>query len=142
MKCLNLLEVTKVLSNLVPIANAHGNDQDGAGIDQLSFAGCESLLAICAAGAPTGSPTSFSAVFTLEDSNDGSSWATVKDRNGDDLTVTLDESGEVGQLHIRPDECRRHVRLNRTITITGGTSPMVPTVGFLIFGGPKVGPLS
>lgn len=136
MKIQNLQENTKSAVALAPYNGADNDDQDGTGIDLLSFTQCHSALALCHVGAATGTPDSFSIVFTLEDSADNVTYSPVSGKTATRTTAGLSE------ISFNPSTLQRYVRLNRVLDITNGSSPKVPSSASFLFGAPHRAPLS
>lgn len=127
------------LNNLPPKASAHSETDNGTSINLGGPGGLfnqfHSGLAVCKAGAHTGTPASFAVVFKLQDSADGTTWTDVAGK-----TVTLDAENAIKTIDFFPNELREYIRMVRTTTISGGTSPRVPTDCDVLLGGGRTIP--
>lgn len=126
--------IQSIITNLPAKASATAEAEDGAAIN-LALTGKQyhSGLAVLQVGDPTGAPTSFSIVLTIEESDDGVTWTTAKNAAGGDATATRTSAG-ASVIDFFPNQAKNQVRLSRETTITGGTSPRVPTAGLFLFG--------
>jgi hypothetical protein len=113
----------------VPLANAAGT-RYGAAIDARGYG---SLVLLAQVGAATGTPTSYTADFSLEESADGTNnWTAV---TGSGVTqITADD-----KLERKDFDCAKlskaYVRVKEVIAITGGTTPKVPASSCVLLGG-------
>ncbi len=130
----HLYSLVKPLSNLEPKMGSTGDVDNGADIDLVAVGQFDSGLALCQIGAATGAPTSFSVAWKIQDSTDGVTWVDVA---GASLTMT---AAGVGKIDFFPSQLKEHVRLVRSVTITGGTSPRVPSAGVILLGGGRTIP--
>lgn len=131
----HLASLFKAFLNLPAKANVTTNDEDGTAIDLVAEGQFHSGLALCQIGAATGGPSSVSVVFTLEESADNSVWTTAKDSDGANATVTITgTAASTKQIDFYPNQLKQYIRLNRVVTIAGGTSPTAPTAGTLLLG--------
>lgn len=127
--------IESIQVNLPAKASVNSADEDGTGINLASVDQYHSGLVLCAIGAATGTPSAVSVAFTLEHSDDDSTYTTATDVNGDNAVLTLTgTSATSGTIDIFPNQLKQYVRLNRTVALTGGTSPTVPTVGMILLG--------
>lgn len=133
MRLYHLASLIRFIANLPAKSNTNSNDEDGTAVDLVAEGQFHSGLALCQVGAPTGTPTSLSVVFTLEESDDNTAWSTAKNSDGEDATVTLTEAG-IGKIDFFPNQLSQYIRLNRTVVTSGGSSPTVPTAGILLLG--------
>lgn len=131
----HLYSLIHPVDNLPAKASANSADEDGAAIDLVALNNqFHSGLVLVSSGAATGSPSAFSVVWTLEESSDNTNWTVAKNSNGEDAIVTQTAAG-VAKLDFFPNQLSQYVRLNRTVSITGGSSPTVPTHGMVLLGG-------
>lgn len=122
-----------------PLANSAGT-RNGTGVDRATpggtlFLGC-TLQAII--GTVTGSPSSFTADFKLQDSADNSTFADYVPPGGvaADAAVTQQTAGSaIVDVDIDISGARRYIRVVEVIAITGGTSPKVPASSTLLLYG-------
>lgn len=123
----------------LPLANSAGT-RNGTGVDRATpggtlYMGC-TLSALL--GAETGTPTSFTADFKLQDSADNSTFADYVPPGGvaADAAVTQMTAGSaISDVDIDLSGARRYIRVVETIAITGGTSPKVPASSTLLLYG-------
>lgn len=81
-------------------------------------------------GSATGSPTSYTATFKVQEADDNGSGAPgtytdAKDPDGTALSVVINADKGVAQLRIDPTYLKRWVRVVATPAFTGGSSPTV-----------------
>lgn len=133
MRFYHLTSLIRFIANLPAKANSNSNDEDGTGIDLVAEGQFHSGLALCQVGAPTGTPTTLSVTFTLEESDDNTTWTTAKNSDDENATVTLTAAG-VGKIDFFPHQLAQYIRLNRTVATSGGSSPTVPTAGTILLG--------
>lgn len=139
----NLYHSVKPYIGLPPKANVTTDADNGTAIDYRALDQFHSGQALIHVGAATGSPSSFSIVYTLEHSTDNSTWVTAPGALSSahaDATVTVTAAG-IYQLPFEPDALRRYHRIKRAVTITGGTSPTVPNGAVLLYGDPRRQPV-
>lgn len=132
----NLAQSIKTLVALPPKASANASSDNGAAVDARSYEQYNAGQVVMHVGAATGSPSSFSIVYTLEHSTDNSTWVTAQKSDssaGGDATVTAIAAG-VYTMAFKPGSLRRFKRVTRAVTITGGTSPTVPNGAEIQFG--------
>lgn len=137
MKFFQLQENTKSYAGLATKASANSDSEVGTTIDLHTLNDPKSCLVICEVGAATGTPDSFSVVFSIEDSANDSSFAALTTA----VTTTMTAAG-IAELYFDPRVCRRYVHVKRVVTIVNGTSPKVPTSAAVVMGCVKRGPLS
>lgn len=139
----HLASLFKAILNLPVKANSTTNDEDGTGIDLVAEGQFHSGAALCQIGAATGSPSAVTVAFTLEESDDNTAWTTAKNSDGDDATVTVTGlTAAQKTIDFFPNQLKQYLRLNRTVTITGGSSPTVPTAGTILLGAGRELPVS
>lgn len=129
--------IEAINDNLPAKASATSEDETGSGIDLVALGQYHSGVALCHVGAPSGAPASFSVAFTIEESDDNSTWTTAKNSAGENATVTRTTAGTV-LLDFFPNQRKQHVRLRRATTITGGSTPRVPTAGLFLFAAGRI----
>ncbi len=132
----NLPQSIKTLVGLPPKANTNGQTDNGTAIDARAYEQYNAGQVVIHVGAATGAPSSFSIVYTLEDSTDNSTWTTAAKSDsgsGGNATLTATAAG-VYTIAFKPGSLKRYKRVTRVVTITGGTSPTVPNGVELQFG--------
>lgn len=131
----HLASLFKSILNLPAKANSNSNDEDGVAVDLVAEGQFHSGLALCQIGAATGGPSAVSVVFTLEESADNTTWTVAKNTDGENATVTVTgTAAATKQIDFFPNQLEQYIRLNRTVSLTGGTSPTVPTAGTFLLG--------
>lgn len=103
---------------------------DGAWVDCSNIVGVLQYVAMC--GAATGSPTSFSQNFSVQEADDSSGTNAQVCANQDEVTLTADDSIGVGRAHLTKPYARIRI-LATDDTITGGSSPTVPVAAAIQF---------
>lgn len=132
----NLQENSKSYQGLAAKASAHADDEQGTAIDLSAIPVCESGLVLCNTGAATGTPDSFSIVYTLmECATTGGSYTTTG------ITTTVTASG-VAELAFVPSHTLGFLKVRREVTIVNGSSPKVPTSASVLVSAPHRAPLS
>ena len=124
----SLYFATKLLVGLASKANSTGAADNGTAIDYRSYDQANSGQVLINVGAPTGSPTSFSNVYTLQHSADNSTWVTAPGALTSaraDATLTVTAAGSYA-IPFEPGHLNRYWRVTRAVTIVGGTTPTVP----------------
>lgn len=144
MRMENLKQSIKTIQALAPKASADGETDNGAAVDARSYEQFNAGQVVIHVGAPTGTPDSFSIVYTLQHSDDNSSWSTAPKADtsaAGDATATVTAAG-ITTIAFEPGRLKRHKRLNRATTIVGGTSPTVPNGAVFQFGDSRKDPVS
>lgn len=139
MKFHQLQENSKCSIGLPPKAGAASDDDDGAAIALAGQPLFRSGLALCHVGAATGSPSSFSIVFTLEAAGSDNVFTAVSGK-----TATRTAAG-LSEIAFDPNALpagTTQIRMNRTVSITGGSTPTVPTSSVVILSAPSNAPVS
>lgn len=119
------------LIGTVPAAVAAGT-RNGTGIDRATpggnlYMGCTLSATL---GATTGTPTSFTANYKLQDSADNSSFADYVPPGGvaaDAATAQNTVASTIKEVDIDLSGARRYIRVVETIAFVGGTSPTIGT---------------
>jgi hypothetical protein len=124
----------KTLSALDPNSDTGGSAVDGNIIDRKGF---ESAVMTCLQGDTTGSPTSQSTVWKVEE-GDASDLSDATDVTG--ATVTITTADTVGEINMDLRSRKRYIRLTQTTTFVGGTSPETRNGGSVTLGDPQVKP--
>lgn len=101
---------------------------DGAWVDCSSVQGVLQYVAAC--GAATGSPTSFSQNFSVQEADDSSGTNAQVVANQDEVTLTADDTVGVGRAHLTKPYARIRI-LAADDVITGGSSPTVPVTAII-----------
>jgi hypothetical protein len=124
----------KCLDALSPNSDTGGSAVDGNIIDRKGFL---SAVFNCLIGDVTGTPTSQSAVFKIEE-GDASDLSDASDVTGATVTITtVDTAGEIN-MDLRSR--KRYIRLTQTTTFVGGTSPEIRNAGSCVLADPDVKP--
>lgn len=119
----------KTLEGLAPAARSTGSTATtAAGIDRTDYQSCVAVVHI---GAATGSPSSFSAAFKLQESDDDSTWTDVEDS---DVTIT---AAGLTEVDVNLAAAKKYLRASLATTITGGTTPTLPSSCAIVFGGAR-----
>lgn len=135
MKIIKLADFLLEKVGLASKASSSAAEELGTAIDLAGQAEFYSGLVVTNIGAATGTPDSFSVVTRLlECDTSGGSYTAVTG-----ATVTQTAAG-VSSFAFNPASVKRYVKVGRTVTITGGTTPTVPTGAVVLFGDPKYGP--
>lgn len=136
MKIRRLVDFLKVVVGLASKASSSSGTEDlGTAIDLAGQPEFRSGMISYNIGAATGTPDSFSVVIRLlECDTSGGSYTAV---SGATVTATAAGSGEID---FDPKSRKRYLKVGRTVTITGGSTPAVPNGANVIFGEPKYGP--
>lgn len=115
---------------------------NGTGVDRVSAAGEFASCCIAAVtGATSGTPTTETATFKLQDSADNSSFADyVPPGLAAAPTLVLSAANTAGQLGIDLSGARQYVRVVCTNAFTGGSSPTLLVAAALVLGGAQVDP--
>ena len=103
---------------------------NGPAVDRHTYNLPRSAVVACQVGAETGSPTSKTVNYKLQDSPDNSTWA---DYGSAGTTITADDTD--GELDLDLNGADRYVRVVVTVAFVGGTSPTVPVGATLVLGG-------
>lgn len=134
MKTLKLSEFVKEVVGLPSKASVTAAEELSSAIDLTAHPESRTGLLVVDIGAETGSPTSYTALFrVLESDTSGGSYTEVA---GTPLTLT---AAGVSGIAVQPNATKRFLKIGRTITITGGTSPTVPNSAVLLLGDSKLG---
>lgn len=107
---------------------------NGTGIDRSGF---DSVKILGSTGATTGTPSSFTVTYKLQDSSDNS---TFTDVSGQSFTVTAAD-GE-NYLNVNLVGLQQYIRVVMTPAFTGGSSPTVLSQASVFLGGAAVLPAS
>lgn len=105
---------------------------NGTGIDRSGY---DSLKIIGSTGASTGTPSSFTVTFKLQDSADNS---TFTDVSGQSFTITA--VNDENTLNVNLIGLNQYVRVVMTPAFSGGSSPTVLAAAALTLGGAAVLP--
>jgi hypothetical protein len=118
-----------------PAANAAGT-RNGT---SLAINSTRSIVLTANAGATSGTPTSFSVIYKLQESSDNSTFTDATDADGNTCTLTCATASAVSEKDINLvtfcDAASTHVRFLETTAFVAGTSPTVLT-GATITRGP------
>ncbi len=127
----NLNDLTKTVKGIAPQALSAA--VNGTGIDRSGF---NFTVVACETGATTGTPTTTSVAYKIQDSADN---VTFTDVAGATVAIADAAHGEIN-LDLRP--LRQYVRVVATPTFTGGTSPTVQAAASVTLGDAVVLPAS
>jgi len=139
----SLYFAVKLLIGLAAKANADADSESGTALDSQAYEQANSGLVTINVGAATGSPSSFSIVYTLEHSSDNSSWSTAPGALTGaraDATKTVTAAG-VYSIPFEPGHLKRYWRVSRAVSITGGSSPKVPNGASVLLGDGRKSPM-
>lgn len=116
----------------------------GTGIDLRAIANhAQGAKAIVYIGAATGTPDAYTVDAKIEDSANNSTWATLKDAEGNDYAMTQASAAGIGVIdNVDLGRARQYVRLSVTHAFTGGTSPKLGLAGVLLLGNAQENPIS
>ena len=122
----------KIVWALSPLDNSAGTRNSSA-IDRAVANG--NLYMSCAfggrVGAASGTPTSFSVIYKLQDSADGSTgWA---DYGAANATITTDNGDAEGDVNL--SSAKRYIRVQEVTAFVDGTSPKVEGAAVVVLGG-------
>jgi S-formylglutathione hydrolase FrmB len=92
-------------------------------------------------GALTGTPTAVSAVMTLQDSADDSTWASVLDKDGNAVTVTVAAASTLARVDVDLSGARQYIRGNLVLGFTAGTTPTADLTAQLALSGYEILPV-
>lgn len=87
--------------------------------DAIERQGAHEALMICGVGAATGSPTSFTAIFKVQDSPDGSTWTDV---SGATVTISADDDEAAVRIPSAYNADSKY-RVVCTLAFVGGSTP-------------------
>lgn len=133
MKHTYLKTFLRVLEGLAAGASSAGNT-DGTAIDLAAQPEVFAGTVVINVAAPTGSPSSFAALYKLQMSPDGSTgWTDV-----DTLNVI---AAGVYQIGFKPVSVNQFIRVRRELSFVSGSSPTLPNSATVVLGDPKYGPL-
>jgi hypothetical protein len=121
----------KVVWALSPLDNAAGARNSSA-IDRAVANGNLYMSCVLSGrvGAASGTPTSFTGIYKLQDSADGSTgWA---DYGAALATVTTDNGDDQGDINL--SSAKRYIRVVETIAFVDGTSPKVEGTAVVVLG--------
>ena len=99
---------------------------------------CESLLLKGYAGAETGSPTSKTVDFKLQDADTLAGAGSADVTGGALTTITADDADE--KLDIDARGVKQFVRMVCVVAFVSGSTPTCPVAGTIIFGNTKKTP--
>lgn len=137
-------KMVKFVQALAAKANVTTDANNGTSVDQRAIEQFAAGCVLINVGAATGSPSSFSVVYTLEESDDDSTFTTAQHTNDSasgDATVTVTAAGNYS-IEFEPGRLKRYYRLKRAVTITGGSSPTLPNAAVFLLGDPRKQPVS
>lgn len=118
----------------VPLANSAGSRNGTA----MEIGGTRSIVLSVNVGATSGTPTSFTIIYKLQDSLDNSTFADATDVEGNGVTLTITAASAAYEKDVDLSRaCRAaatHVRWVETVAFVGGTSPTVLSGATIIKG--------
>src|SRR5687768_7994779 len=113
--------------------NSAAATTNGAAIDRMaqgSDAGFMSAAVLVSSGAPSGTPTSFTVNWNVQESADGSTgWTTIASAT----QVTTNNQSQ--QLDLNLSGAERFIRVQGIVAFVGGTSPLIPIQATAVLGG-------
>lgn len=122
----------KVVWGLSPLDNSAGT-RNGSAIDRAVANGAlyNSCVVAGRAGAASGTPTSFTVIYKLQDSADGSTgWADYGSANA---TITADNGDAEGDFNL--SSAKRYIRVVETVAFVDGTTPKVECAAVVVLAG-------
>lgn len=131
----NLVKGIRGLPSASPAASA-GN-VNGSTIDLTAQPEVFAGMVLVDVGTPTGTPTSFSATYRVQTSNDSFS-TDIRDVN----TLTVTAAGLYAIPYDPNIGVSQALRVRRELTFVGGTSPTLPDCAIVVLADPKYGPLA
>ncbi len=137
MKHRYLKTFTKSLSAFAPVSPAvSAGNANGTVIDLVAEPEVGAGVVVINTGTPTGSPSSFSAVYKLQTSTDNFSADTT-----DVASVTVTAAG-INVIGFEPIAMSQYLRLRRELAFVSGSSPTLPDSAVFVLGDPKYAPLA
>ncbi len=125
----NLNDNVKTVKGIAP--QAASTAVNGNGIDRSGY---NYAVVACETGATTGTPTSTSVAFKVQDSADNTTFADVSS-----ATVTIADAAH-GEVNVDLRGLRQYIRVVATPTFVGGTSPTVQISASVVLGDAVVRP--
>lgn len=122
-------------ANIKPQSLSGTTAVKGAALDRLGFASGKLIAQV---GAPTGTPTSFTATVKLQESDTTTDGDFV---DIDGASFVLDADGESNSLDFNLQPRKRYVRAVATPAFVDGTSPTVPLQATILLGGKYTSPV-
>jgi len=122
----------KVVWALSPLENAAGA-RNSAAIDRAVANGKLYMSCVVAGrvGAVAGAPSSYSVIYKLQDSADGSTgWADYGSANA---TLIADDTDAEGDFNL--SSAKRYIRVVETSAFVAGTTPKVEGAAVVVLGG-------
>lgn len=126
-------ESLKIVAGNVPVST--GTSVDGTGV---SRAGYDHITIACQTGAASGTPTSYSATFKLQESDSlstGYTDVTTTQNNGNAVSAAITADNTVAKILIDARGLKKYVRVNVTAAMTGGSTPKALVASTMIFAG-------
>lgn len=106
---------------------------NGAAVDRLRYQSC---VVVCMTGAATGSPTTQTLTFKVQDSADGTTgWADLEDVGGTVYSKVVSADDTVTDLDVKLGGARQYIRVVCTVAFTGGTTPRNDVAAALVLAG-------
>jgi hypothetical protein len=125
----NIGAFVKNALGIAPVSATAGSTNGALVIDRRDYLSCKLSVVT---GAVSGAPTTTSVTATLQDSDDGSTgWTDVADAT----TTAATAANSEGHVDVDLSGVKRYIRVNRTVTFTGGTSPSVMVGAVVTLGG-------
>lgn len=139
----NLYFAVKPLVALAPKANVDTDADNGPSLDGRSYEQFNAGNVLIHVGAATGGPSAFALTYTLQHSDDNSTWVTAPGALSSaraNATLVATAAG-VYQLPFEPGRLKRYKRLIRSSSVTGGTNSTVPNGATFLFGDSRKAPV-
>lgn len=121
----------------VPAAASAGT-RNGSAIDRLGYGSC---IVAANVGASSGTPTSFTLDYKLQDSADGSTgWADYTPPSGTAALTQITAASALSSKNIDLAGAKRYLRVVEVLAFVGGSSPTLGCSSVVVLGGAVVKP--
>lgn len=126
--------VNTVKGGIAAQADTASAATNGTGFDRTGYMSCKAHLSV---GAATGSPTTSTVAFKLQDSADNSTFADFVPNTGaaSIAAVSGKTAASFNEVSINLLGAKKYIRAVGTSVIAGGTSPTQPYAVALVMGG-------
>lgn len=127
----DLGNLVKVAAGVNPVDAAPGDSPvNGPAVDRQDF---ESLVVMAQTGGVTGSPTSFTVTYKVQESDDGATgWVDVSG-----ATASITAADTAVKVPVNLHKRARYVRVVAELSFTGGSTPSVLVGATVALGFPK-----
>lgn len=117
---------------VIPAEFGNAGTVNGPGIDRKGYL---SAVFQCLVGASTGTPSSISIAFQVEESDDNSTFAAVSG-----VLATVTTASTCTEINVDLSGRKRYIRLVPTATLSGGSTPKTKLAASCVLGGKNVNP--